>query len=372
MQPSAKVDHGARQSATGRGDLPGSSGRVRHIGAMPLRTVPRPRAYAAALAALALVVTGCSGGGDDPAKRPTSQPIEGGATLAAVWPLTGEPVKTATPDHPVLVVKIDNSAASQPQVGLSKADLVTEELVEGGYTRLAAMFYQRLPTQVGPVRSMRATDIGVVKPAHGVIIASGGAPNTLARMVDADVPVRVEGQGPGWTRDGSRVAPYNLMIDLAAAGAALGDLARVPASYLPWGKGEELAAGQPAGRFDAVFSRTHTTSWRYDQGSYVNENSFAAEGDRFRPDTVLVLRVQQGDAGYLDPAGNTVPESLYTGRGKATVFHGGKMLEATWSKKSRRQPLRLRTADGALTLPAGRTWIELLPRDVDGGSLQVG
>ena len=33
------------------------------------------------------------------------------------------------------------------------------------------------------------------------------------------------------------------------------------------------------------------------------------------PDTVLVLRVKEGDAGYLDPAGNPVPVTIYEGKG---------------------------------------------------------
>ena len=40
-----------------------------------------------------------------------------------------------------MVVKIDNTEA-QPQLGLGKADLITEELVEGGSTRLAVFYYQ--------------------------------------------------------------------------------------------------------------------------------------------------------------------------------------------------------------------------------------
>ena len=85
--------------------------------------------------------------------------------MQGTWPLTGLPAKGPAPDHPVYVVKIDNTESSAPQVGLSKADLVTEELVEGGLTRLAVFFYSASPTQVGPVRSMRASDIGIVKPA---------------------------------------------------------------------------------------------------------------------------------------------------------------------------------------------------------------
>ncbi len=59
---------------------------------------------------------------------------------------------------------MDNTDASAPQLGLGSADMVVEELVEGGLTRLAAFFYSELPGDVGPVRSMRASDIGIVSP----------------------------------------------------------------------------------------------------------------------------------------------------------------------------------------------------------------
>ena len=61
----------------------------------------------------------------------------------------------------MFVVKIENTASGAPQYGLNKADMVIEELVEGGLTRLAALYYSDLPTKVGHVRSMRDTDIGI-------------------------------------------------------------------------------------------------------------------------------------------------------------------------------------------------------------------
>ena len=122
-----------------------------------------PVRLVAVLAALtlSLALAGCdvSVGEKETAKKPQSQPIEGGAELAAIWPLTGSPVNGPTPKHPVIVTKIDNTASSQPQLGLKSADLVTEELVEGGMTRLAVFFYRHLPKVAGPVRSMRASDI---------------------------------------------------------------------------------------------------------------------------------------------------------------------------------------------------------------------
>jgi len=331
-------------------------------------TSRRPARFVAVLTAAALSLTLAACGGDDKEKKPDSQPVAGGTELAALWPLTGEPVNGKTPNHPVLVTKIDNTGSSRPQVGLEKADLVTEELVEGGMTRLAVFFYRHLPKVAGPVRSMRASDIGIVKPAHGVIVASGAAGQTIARMKRAKVPFTEEG-GPGYFRAGDRSAPYNLMVNMPKLAKAKEKKSVVPASYLPWGTESDFKGARAAKSIDAVFSRSHTTSWRYQGGKYRNQNSNAAAGDRFVPDSVLAIRVRLKDAGYRDPAGNYVPETIYEGSGQMVLFHKGKAVTGTWKKGSRRTPVKLSTKAGSVKVPAGHVWIELVPVDKDGGKI---
>jgi hypothetical protein len=309
--------------------------------------------------AAALVLVGCSGKDSD--KKPDGQSTAKGLTLAGEWPLTGLPSSGQTPKHPVMVVKIDNTDSSAPQIGLSKADLVTEELVEGGVTRLAVFYYQHVPKRVGPVRSMRATDIGIVKPAKAVLVASGGAPPTVRRIKKAGIKAYTEG-ATGYERDNSRQAPYNLFMHLNKLAATLDAKDSVP-SYLPFGSAGDKINGKPASGVDAQFSGSHTTSWAYKGGKYVNQNSHAAAGDQFRPDTVLILRVKVGDAGYLDPAGNHVPETKFTGTGKALMFHGGQVVKGSW-KKSLNSTIKLSAKSGGqLKVPAGHTWIELVPQN---------
>ena len=87
-------------------------------------------------------------------------------------------------------------------------------------------------------------------------------------------------------------------------------------------------------RLAASFSGGHTTNWTFKDGTYVNENTYAGAGDEFPADTVLVLRVKVGDAGYRDPAGNPVPETQFTGQGQALIFHDGRLVRAQWTKES--------------------------------------
>jgi Protein of unknown function (DUF3048) N-terminal domain/Protein of unknown function (DUF3048) C-terminal domain len=320
----------------------------------------------APLLAGALVLAGC--GSDD--ETPSAATSEGvspsvtpGETLTSTWPLTGLPVTGADSSekrHPVIVTKIDNTGSAAPQAGLGSADLVVEELVEGGLTRLAVFYYAELPDEVGPVRSMRASDIGIVSPVDGVIVTSGAAATTKARINGAGIDFYEEGAA-GISRASNRSAPYNVMADLTTiARTAAGEPAR-PADYLPWGDAADLPRGKAATTVNAGFSGGHTTAWRYQGGRYVNTNSNAAADDQFPADSVLVLRVPVCDAGYRDPAGNPVPETKLEGRGAAMLFHGGRLVRGTWTKSALDAPLELRNKAGELMVPAGHVWIELVP-----------
>jgi hypothetical protein len=328
-----------------------------------------------ALTATGLVLTACGARSSpipwaDPPIPPIPQKVECGQTVTRYWPLTGFKVrssKTAKLDHRVLVAKLDNTVSSRPQVGLSKADMVVEELVEGGLTRLAVFYYSHLPGIVGPIRSMRASDIDVVSPVHASLVTSGGAGQTIARIKAAHIRFYSEGT-KGMYRSTRRAAPYNLFVHLKRLAAAAKRKRATPPNYLAWGSAKDLPQGRRVTKISVQFSGVHTTKWVFGHGRYHNTNSNATAGGQFPATNVLVLRVREGDAGYLDPAGNHVPETLLTGSGHALLFHDGRMVVATWHKgKARTSTIKLTTRKGGdkLEVPAGHTWIELVP--VHGG-----
>ncbi|MEQ6903735.1 DUF3048 domain-containing protein [Nocardioides sp. YIM 152588] len=326
----------------------------------------------AALVALSLSLAACGGDDAEPAasEEPSATPTP--EAEPETWPLTGLDVPTGESpelDHPVMVVKMDNTGSSAPQRGLSHADLVVEELVEGGVTRLAAFYYSDVPGEVGPVRSMRASDIGIVAPVDATVVTSGAAAVTYGRLKEAGVTWKTEGSA-GFYRASDRSAPYNLMADLSKVSKALedGETAR-PDDYLPWASADDATGGKKATRIAADFG-SHTTEWTFSKkDGYVNQNSNAPAEDQFPADSVLVLRVEVGDAGYKDPAGNFVPESKFDSTGPALLFHGGKVVKGTWTKDGAEAPVTLSTAGGDLTVPAGHVWIELVPVDGAGGSV---
>lgn len=332
----------------------------------------------------ALALTACSGDSTEsepapastsgsPTPSPSQTETAGRATLAKRWPLTGQLSDGDIPSRRALVVKIENTHNSRPQIGLGQADLVVQELVEGGLTRLAAFYYSRMPRDVGPVRSMRTSDIPIVRPANALLVASGGAPPTVKRVRRAGIPMATEG-ATGYHRVGTRPAPYNLFmhLDRLARKRARGD--QPPDPYLPWGKTTaprgRMGDGKPARHISARFSGGTVNNWTYRAKSHTYDRSIDHTGPNadFKPRNVLALRVKITDAGYPDPAGNPVPETVLAGKGAATLFLDGRAFEGTWHKRSAKAPLRLTTKRGEpMKVPPGRTWIELVPKG--GGGL---
>ncbi len=325
----------------------------------------RARLTVTAALAASLLLAGC-GSDDDGGEDGDNQSVGDTTELTSTWPLTGLEVpegQTSETDYPVYIVKIDNTYASDPQIGLGKADLVVEELVEGGITRLAAFFHSELPKQVGPVRSMRLTDIDIAKPVDADLVTSGAAPVTLRGLKEAGV--RYWGMSnPAVVRQEDGVHDYlhSVMADLTKLAAATKGAVR-PADYLPWGEEADFPGGQKATSISAQMSGARTSEWRYARGGYILQNGYMPENDRFVADTVITCTVRTSVAPYKDPAGNPVPVSHFEGTGSAIVFHGGKMVRGTWTKESHDSAISFSTKAGEFKIPAGKVWIHLIPKE---------
>jgi hypothetical protein len=337
----------------------------------------RRAALASATGLAAAILTACSGGSPAAQHSSTKAPSPTAATStptptptppsAAVAPLTGLPGLTR---RPIIVVKIENSTVARPQSGLQAADIVVEELVEGGITRFAVFFQSADPGTVGPVRSVRNVDAQIAGPTHGILAFSGGAGPAIAAVSRTDLQLKQEGDPSGaWSRSSKASAPHNLFLKLAPLWARAGSAQ--PQAYLPITPASTTTpvAGTPAKSAQLAFSNSELPSWAYDAASRRwlrsetgGKPAKAASGDRLVADNVLILRVRIGDAGYKDPIGNPVPETIFSGTGTAVLLTGGRQLAGRWSKGAASAPLQLTGPGGApLTLPPGRTWIELVP-----------
>ena len=316
--------------------------------------------FAAAAMAVSAALAGCSG-------DQAAAPEEPEAEQPQPWPLTGELGYEADQAGPVVTVKIDDSSAGRPQVGVDSADLVVQELVEGGSSRLAVMFQSTYPAQAGPVRSMRDSDIGIVLPAGGILAASGAAPSVERAVSGAGVSTAVE-DDPGFSRDYSRSAPYNLFTDVGTLAGTEG--VTLPGqTYLTFGDIPQGASSVDADELTVRFPQT-SSSWVYDAeaGAWIRAD---LEQPGFDFTSVIVLMVKTENASYRDPAGNPVPITLTEGSGEGHIATGGKVYPVTWKKAAPEAPWTFTTTDAegfssAIPVPVGRSWIALVPSDGGG------
>jgi hypothetical protein len=348
-----------------------------------MRTRSRLGRTAAALVSIAAVsLTVACGPEETKPAAAASTPSPPPAPVLVPWPLTGVEV-AEVPARPALAVKIENSTAARPQSGLNAADVVWEQVVEGGITRFVAVFHSTLPPDIGPIRSVRPMDAAIAGRLRGLFAFSGGGPDFVRAIAGTGNQVLSQDSGAdGFFRLTTRSAPHNVYADparfLAQADAAHQAPPAGEFQFAPAGQpSTALAMGAPAAVVQLKLSGTGRPNWTWsapDNGWLRAEGdtpATGADGARLRAANVVVLRVDVVNTAFVDPAGNPVPETVMVGGGEALVASGGSTLLATWSKASETAPVVLTGPGGApVQLAPGNTWVELVPNRT--GSVTLG
>lgn len=325
----------------------------------------RARCTAAILAITGVIVSaGCTQGSSGHSTVPPGEPSTSApAPAPAVSPLTGQKPSR----HPVIAVKIDDTASGRPQAGIDKADLVYVEQVEGGLTRLMAIFNTVLPT-VEPVRSVRPSDPELaLQFGHIIFVASGGSRAGIAPLNKSPLrPVIGDRGGPGFSRNPKRPAPYNLSADLTRIAASthgpkaksIGLVWSSQPSAVPSKAGTSVRTkvGGTAVAFDWN-PRTHRYQRRID-----GQVQHAADGNVVATPNVVVqfcrITTYTKDRDVL---GNPAQYTHTVGQGRAVVFRGGRRIDGTWTRHTAKDGTTLRGSNGKpIALTPGGAWFVLV------------
>ena len=337
---------------------------------------------AAKVAVVAATLAACSGGGDDQSDAdgsadPASTTVVGAAaaTTAAsgppMAPLLGLEIEDpAVAQRPAMAVKVGNTDFARPQAGINQADVVFEEIVEAGLTRLVAVFQSTVPAQVGPIRSARLTDISIVFPfGQPLFVSSGGNPETMGAVEQTGLTDVNEAKAPdAFIRREDREPPDDLYALGDAVYAQDTALAVAPGPLLfhrP--AGVEASGGRPVQGIEVEYGGTTVAFrwdgdggvWRRDQNGspHVDE-----EGVQAAPQNVIVQFVEYTATDQVDANGTTVERAVLDGvGGEVWVLTDGMLIEGTWFKGNFTNPTTFTSADDQIIgLTPGRTWI-LLP-----------
>ena len=282
-----------------------------------------------------------------------------------IAPLTGLPDPTGSGlKRSALTVKIENTPEALPQWGVEDADVVYEEIVNGGITRLAAIFNSQAPTKVGPVRSVRPTDTQVVWPIGGIFAYSGGAPYAVTSI--GTVPglklVDESSAGTAMFRDLNLLSPHNL-FGVAPALFAFGGTPAPPKPLFTYRPATQKVKGRKINTFIVQFPSIYGVTWTWDtttsswDRTLFGKPDVTGNGVMESPKNVIVMYVD-----YVNGVGAFTSYANLQGTGPAEVFTDGREVTGTWSRgSSMADPLTYQTASGqVIALTPGQTWVELL------------
>jgi hypothetical protein len=248
----------------------------------------------------------------------------------------------------------------QSQSGLFDADIVFEEPIEFGSTRLVAVFQCHMPDSVGPVRGPRPTDPDLLAQLGLPLFAFGN--DSLAEPLDwtgAAVDMSENIEPNGYTRSGAG-APNNLFAipeHLLATGGRRSTTTKALFSI-----GTDPPTGFP--RQPVVRVPFGNLVWRYDEGlgSYVRHygsRPHRSEGRKLEAANVIVQYVH---IRLVTIAGKEWVQADTVGSGKALVYRNGILIRGTWSRPSRsRRPIFRNGSGQEIAMAPGVTWVELVP-----------
>jgi Protein of unknown function (DUF3048) N-terminal domain/Protein of unknown function (DUF3048) C-terminal domain len=312
-------------------------------------------------AAIQTVVDKVTGKTDPPPPPPTC-------------PLTGKPAPGGkVPQRPVLAVKVENTPDAYPLVGLQNADVVYEELVEGGITRFMAVYQCKESLKVGPVRSARTTDPQLlVQYDPKPILAYSGAQLAVVNDIKHAGVLGFDETtgGDAFWRDPARVEPHNLFVNTAKL--------RTKAVKLTAGEGPPrrlfqfdpaVPKGKHVSSVSVPFSFSVAATWQWLPAAgrwermYQDAPMTLDTGEPITAANVIIQQVVVTNGKLVDVLGNPSPEVTLDGTGKAWILRNGVLIPGKWVRRGVGAVTKFETKSGEIIpLMPGNTWVELLPQ----------
>jgi len=277
-------------------------------------------------------------------------------------------------DGEILVVKIDDTVSARPQIGIDRADVVYIEQVEGGLTRLAAVFSSEIPTLIGPVRSARISDIDILAQYGRVVFAYSGAQGKMLPVISAANlnDYGAQRQSPTiYTRDEARTSPTDMVLraDLLLEKVRSDGREIAQSRSVGWNFGDAPAGGiaitgaeinWPAASYELTWSAAEER-WLISNNGVAN---MSASGTQHGPTTFVIQLVEILPSEYGDKFGGVTPFSKTVGSGTGYVLRDGKYFSATWTRPDELSGTTWRALDGSeLAFARGQVWIALTEKN---------
>ena len=294
-------------------------------------------------------------------------------------PLTGLPLaEELLTRRPVAVMVNNLNQAQTVQTGLNDAQLIFETYVEGGITRLMAVYEDIASVgQIGTIRSARYPYVDLALGLQAIYVHNGSdntycAPHiTETGILDFDL---IGGLGKYSFREENGLAYEHTLyttgsqlaegIGVKKWDAALSEARKAFVQFRKEAEAETPAGGSCTS-VNVKFSGSYITEFRYDSTTQRYTRYFKdtlrqdyKTGEDVTVKNVFVLQTDQ----QLYPDNYHVEVELDGGNG--WYISSGGCEASQWSKGDAEDPIVITKADGStFTANAGNSWICLVDKD---------
>jgi Protein of unknown function (DUF3048) N-terminal domain/Protein of unknown function (DUF3048) C-terminal domain len=276
-------------------------------------------------------------------------------------PFTGERVHRL---KRVLAVKIGNTLPERPATGLARADIVYLIPVEGGLSRIMAVFSSHYPRVIGPVRSARQDDLQLLRQFGRPAFAWSGAQPQLVPVVRHSRIVDLyAATASGYFRTVDRVEPYNLYADTRTL------LRQARHASVARNIGFRFGPPPPGGHHRRTASVSYPAAsfrftWSQRKGRWLvwmdGSPAISTGAGQLSAPTVVIQRVAVGLSRFLEQGPMMPPDAKTVGSGTATVLRNGQAFRARWSRPAAGGGTTFTTDSGKpMTFARGPVWIVL-------------
>ena len=270
-----------------------------------------------------------------------------------------------------IAVMIDNNVENDEQVGLQDAYLTYEIIVEGGLTRIMAIYKDVDTSVIGPVRSSRHYFLDYALESDAIYAHYGWstfAQNDIRALGVNNINGLYDN---GYYRNYNIAAPHNVFTSIE-------DLYNVASSkgysttsdnysllnYTP----DDIAFNDTsdlltANNISMTYSYNEVRSYTYDSTNryylrYMNNSSHTDRdsGVQYHYKNIIIMKVNNST---LDSYGRQDLDTV--GSGEGYYITNGYAIPITWSKDSRSGKTRYYYNDKEIVVSDGNTMIQVVP-----------
>ena len=296
-------------------------------------------------------------------------------------------IKIFNGDARPIAFMIDNNTNAQPQASLNSAYLVYEIIVEGGESRLMALFKGVTADEVGPIRSARHYFIDYAMENDALYAHLGMSPQADAAFIEFDVD-HVNGQAydTGKARTSSSLywrathknAPHNAYTNtesiLSIANSKGWRTTSDKESVLNYVEKEVNLDSEDAFSVETVkipYASGHTVQYVYDQetGRYLRYSKNKKMYDETTKEVVTTknIIITFAENYTLDDGENKGRQDVVTvGNLDGYYITNGRAIKIKCNKTSRTEQTKYLDLNGnEIEVNDGNTWINVCPIDAN-------